>query len=411
MPTMAEIWIYGGWAITLFLCVISVRLFEEMWLFYRQQHYKEWAEPALFEIRIPREILRGAKAMDQFFAGLHSFRNSPGSFGEKYFDGEVTREFSFELLGTNGTAHFYFRTPRFLADAMKSLLYAQYNDIEIIEQEEDYLNMLPRTYDDLNKLGYEIWGQEAHLENKPAYPLTTYEEFEDKGGEERLLDPIAFFLETVNSMPPDETIMLQLIVRPWDEDWKKEGEQILRDMQEKLKVYQDGVFTGRQERETERDREVSKLIESKLDRDAYETTARYIHIAPKKTFNPFFGYRGFFAFFNQLSSSVNAFQKNHRTWTKIDWFIFPFIFPNKRLYERKKAIYSAFLRRYSPEDTWFGLLIRSNFWRYDFFHKICILSTAELATLFHPPTNVVITTGLMDRVESKRIAPPSELPR
>ena len=49
--------------------------------------------------------------------------------------------------------------------------------------------------------------------------------------------------------------------------------------------------------------------------------------------------------------------------------------------------------------------------RWNFWHKYAILNTEELATLFHPPTDVVITTGLMDRVESKRVAPPAELPR
>lgn len=408
---MQEIWLYGGWAITVLLGLLALKFAEQLWLFYRQQHYKGWEEPTLFEIKVPREILRGAKAMEQFFSGLHSLRNVAGSFGEKYIDGETTRRFSFELLGTNGIAHFYMRTPRFLADAVKALLYSQYNDLEIIEQKEDYLTRLPRSYDDLNKIGYEIWGMEASLENKPAFPLTTYEEYEDKGGEERLVDPIAFFIEAVNNMPSDETIMLQLIVKPWDERWKKEGEDILKDMMEKLKVFKDGEFTGRQERETEHDKEVAKAIEKKIARDGFKTIARYIHIAPKATFNVFFGYRGFFAFFNQLSSSVNAFKKNHKTWTKIDWFIFPFVFPKRRLYERKKAIYSAFIRRYFPEETWAGKLMRSNFWRYDFYHKTCILSTSELATLFHPPTNVVITTGLMDRVESKRVAPPAQLPR
>jgi len=139
-----------------------------------------------------------------------------------------------------------------------------------------------------------------------------------------------------------------------------------------------------------------------------------MHVGPKATFNDFFGYRNFFSFFNQLSSDTNKFVKNVKNWTKIDWFIFPFIFPHYRLYQRRKYMYKAYLRRYYPENTWLGKLWRSNFWigllRGGFSHKTPILNTEELATLFHPPTNVVITTGLMDRVESKRIAPPSDLP-
>jgi len=258
---IGSVWKYIDWLFYIFLLVFTAKFLEQAWLFLRQGRYKKMAEEILYEIKIPREIERGPKAMDQFFSGLHAFRNVPGSLGEKYYDGEVTRKFSFELLGTNGNIHMFMRVPRFYGDAVKSMLYAQYNDLEIVERDEDYLNMLPRSYDDLRKIGYEIWGMEADLESEVPYPLKTYAEFEEKSSDERVVDPIAFFLEVVSNMPSDESIMVQLVMKPAGDEWKVRGHAILKEMNEALKIYRDGEFTGRQERETESQKTTAKAID------------------------------------------------------------------------------------------------------------------------------------------------------
>ncbi|MFH1769307.1 MAG: hypothetical protein ABH833_01420 [Parcubacteria group bacterium] len=407
----AELWPYVDWLFYILFLVFVGKFAEQAWLFARQNWYKRAAERTLFEIKIPREITRGPKAMDQFFSALHAFMNVPGSLGEKYWDGETTRDFSFELLGVNGSIHMFMRVPRFYSDAIKAALYSQYNDLEIVEQKNDYMDRLPRTYEDLHKIGYEIWGMEAGLERENYFPVKTYAEFEEKSGDERIVDPIAFFIEVVNNMPDEETIMVQFVMKPiHGSKWQDKGEKHMEDIHEGRKIYKDGEFMGRYEVETEQAKQTAKSIHSKIAKEGFKTLIRYIHVGPTATFNMFFGYRNFFAFFNQLSSDDNAFVKNHKNWTKIDWFIFPFVFPRKRLFERRKKMYKDFLKRYFPEETWLGKFWRSGFWIDDFCHLTPILNTEELATLFHPPTEVVITTGLMDRVESKRIAPPSDLP-
>lgn len=407
---IASVWHIIDWGIYLFVFAVLVMLLESTWLFHRQTYYKKATEYTYYEIKVPREIEKGPKAMEQFFAGLHAFINTPGSLWEKYGDGETTRKFTFELLGTNGSVHLFMGAPTLYCDAVKALLYAQYNDLEIVELEHDYLYQFPRSYDQLKQAGYEIWGMEAKLENKPWYPIKTYEETEEKA-DERIVDPIAFFSETISNMSSDETVMLQFVVKPATGVWQVKGEKAMdKALKKRLYLEDPAGLRKRFYPESEREKQQMKQIQDKVAKDGFLTIPRYIHIAPKATYNMFFGYRSFFAYFTQLAGDHNRFVKNQKVWTRVDWFTFPFFFHRRRLLEHRRRIYKEFLTRYTPEATFIGKLMRSKFWQLGFWHKYSILNTAELATLFHPPTNVVITTGLMDRVESKRVAPPSELP-
>ena len=258
-----------------------------------------------------------------------------------------------------------------------------------------------------------MWGVEINAEEKYAYPIRTYAEFEQKGrkSDERDVDPVAFFNEFIQNLPSDEALLLQFVVKPALPDWKKHGEEEMKRVQATLRIYEDGKYTGKAERETEGIKTRWKAIDDKIGKDGFKTIIRYLHIGPKRTFNFFTGYRNFYAFFTQLNHDYNRFTKNTKVWTKRDWYNFPFIFPNYQVSQRKEHIYYEYIKRYFTEQTWFGQLMRSDIiWRRGFSHKITYFNTEELATMFHPPTNIVITTGIMDRIESKRIAPPSNLP-
>jgi hypothetical protein len=74
------------------------------------------------------------------------------------------------------------------------------------------------------------------------------------------------------------------------------------------------------------------------------------------------------------------------------------------------AFYDEIIHRFLPEETFAGKLYNSYFWQWCFWHEFCLLSAEEMATLFHIPTNVVLTQSTMERIESKRLPSPTNLP-
>ena len=68
------------------LPVLLIALFYNLWLAYVRAKYKANMKWALLEIRIPREIKKTPKAMEQILAGLYGLRNKAGNIIEKYVD-------------------------------------------------------------------------------------------------------------------------------------------------------------------------------------------------------------------------------------------------------------------------------------------------------------------------------------
>src|SRR3989344_1283903 len=123
---------------------LSLALFMTTWLNWRQYLYKQSIEWTLLELKMPREVRKGPIAMEQFFSAIYGLRNIAGDLIEKYFDGEVTLWFSFELVSFGGEIHFYIRTPSKHAGVVSANLYANYPTLEI-EKVPDYIDRFPAT--------------------------------------------------------------------------------------------------------------------------------------------------------------------------------------------------------------------------------------------------------------------------
>ena len=76
------------------LAPVSFSIFVASWVSYRQNRYKQAIAWTILELKMPREVLKSPKAMEQFFAALAALRNVSGDFMELYWDGEVTLWFS-----------------------------------------------------------------------------------------------------------------------------------------------------------------------------------------------------------------------------------------------------------------------------------------------------------------------------
>jgi len=395
--------------------LIAFGLAQSAWLYWRQVGYKGRVHWTIMEIRVPREVLRGAKAMDQFLTSLWGLLNLRWGVKETWFDGEITRWFCFELVGSNQMTRLFVRFPTPLKHMFISMFFAAYPEVELMEC-DDYVNELPPTYAELKERNMELYGLEIYTKKADAYPIQSYNDYEKPTGDEkgRILDPIASVLEIVSKLKPEETIWVQLLCAPdviGDWSWKPEAVKILDKFKNPVdEAHSGGTGAIRFRFRSPGEDEVIKRIDDKKSKLCFETIIRMLYVAPKSIYNHNTLYRGIFGFFQQFKNEYQIFKKNFPTRTKSEWFLFPFVFPARRLKWKRKVLFDEYRRRFFPEETLMGRIANSHLLNWCFFHHTSIFSAEELATMFHIPTNVVLTQSAMERIESKRLPSPSNLP-
>lgn len=413
--------IFGGYILNywwIFTPVVLFFIFWALWMNYIQTKFINSIKWTLLEIKIPREILKTPKAMEQVFAGFHGIYSSP-NFVEKYFKGEVPEWFSLEIIGEGGSVRFLIRTPEKFRNLVESQIYAQYPDTEIAEV-EDYVNKLPR---DIPSKDYDLWGTELILTKEDAYPIRTYPAFEEKEEEARI-DPLASLSEVLSSLKSGEHLWLQILIRPAPDEWKESGEKLVEKLiGKKVKRTEGGwmieeahgwleaageVLTesisgsGKAERVKEKERtmenfmvsltpgqrEVVLEIEKNVSKIGFDTGIRFIYWAKSDVFSKpnAAAVLGTFKQFNTLN--LNGFKRNSKVTPSVDYF-----FKKSRNLYRKKIIAS----RYKSRDM------------RRFQQKPFVFNTEELATIYHFPGKVV-GAPTMPRIEAKRGAPPAGLP-
>lgn len=380
-----------------------------IFLYANQLKYKKNIDWQMLEIRIPRIITKGPKAMENFFTSLYGLRNSPDKWSEVYIDGEVTRPFSLEIFAKKNSTRFFIRTPKGLKPAVISMLYAQYPDVQIVDV-DDYMNEFPDSVEGLERLGYDMTASELGLDKDSAYPVSSYEGFESKEGDVRIIDSMALLLELLGRLNENEYVGFQFIIAPENDDWKKESEKIVKEIKDKEQKSSKEVG---QSMRTPGEEARLKMIEKKRTKNGFKTMIRYFYVAPKSAFNKDYSGRALPTYFVQFANDANKFKKNGATAPSSDWRSYPYFFLHKKTVPQKKEfLWYWYRKRALPEKTDAGKLFNSTFLYFGGFKmKTVILNTEELATIFHLPTDVVLTAPVMKRVESKTLPPPPALPR
>jgi len=385
-------------------------VFFDLWMYYIRRKFILELKWVLLEIRIPPDIEKTPKAMEQVFVALRAAYSYGMLWKQKYIKGEVENWFTFEIVGYSGGVHFYVRTVKGNRHLVEAAIYAQYPDAEIIEA-EDYLHALGKT---LPNKTIDLWGADFVLAREDAYPIRTYPAFEEKT-EEAQIDPIALITEVMSRCKNEEMIFLQLIITPTGDEWVKEGIKLRdklfgRKEKEKTTFLGDiGVFfrniifapfqmpewPGEKKEDplkslfnllTEGERNIIKAIETKIGKLGFKTTVRMLFIDDRATFSRahLSAVSGAFHQFN--THDLNAFRPSKDTFTSVK----KGFFKKHREYLRKRRMFDNY-RRFKPIS------------------KSSVLNVEELATIFHFPT-VIVEAPLLRRVATKKGEPPPGLP-
>jgi len=429
------------WLVILGVFVLLLKLFREAWLFHRQGIYKNSIEWVLLELKIPREVDRTPRAMEQFFKNIYDLKNSAGNFVEKYIEGEVPLWWSFEIVSFGGKVHFYIRTPKKFKKMVESALYAQYANVEI-DEVDDYMNAIPLSTKEIYKKNENIFGSEFFLANPNYFPIKIYEDFE-LSKEEMAIDPVSALIEIMAGIHKEETVCIQLLTRPIDIYWKEEGQEYInkligRGNGKSKKVFGEGLYelvrnvfwapvehpiwseaTKEEKKEdmfsmfklTPGQQDNLKAVENKLSKQGFESLIRFIYLAPSAIFSTNFARKGILSAWNQYAAqSLNFFKNNNQVETRTRWNFYPYVFIKRRVEARKQRILYNFRNRRMPEEIAFGKVYTSTPMNFNTKSKVSVLTTNELATIYHIPTAVVLTSPHIKRLESKKMGPPSGLP-
>lgn len=378
------------------------------WVWYVQSNFVfSRTNPMLLEVKMPAEVSKSPRAMEQAFANLW-IRMSETTFIDRNWVGGVRPYFSFEMASFGGDIHFFIWGKRMFKNHLESIMYAQYPGVEITEV-EDYASRF--VYDD----NYDCFVTDYMLDSQSAkapdpldpghasinaYTPKTYIDFElDKDPkDEHRVDPFASVLEVLSSINKEEQIWIQMVIRShtkkeWKETVAAEVEKIriastkLENKDDKKK--DDSGFP----RPTWRQTEQIRIMERHLSKLPFEVGMRGIYIAP-------------------------AGKMRSAEYTAMRWIWRPFANPQWMSILRPRKWHNDF--DYAWQD-WNGVRYRLHTRRFlDAFRRRCVFnypwkftyhvfSTEMLATLWHPPSTVVAAPGLA-RIATTKAEAPSNLP-
>lgn len=418
--------VLGGWIwligflIFLFILIVLGRHF---WLIRLREKFIENIKWVILEIKIPKENLKSAKAMEQVFASLHGTYSFGIGFIDKWWKGKVEEWMSLEMVGFAHGINFYIYVPEKYRPLVEASFFSQYPEAEIHEA-EDYTGKFG---DDLPNDTYDIFGTDFMLKKESYYPIKTYEFFEENV-EERRLDSVASIFEAMSGLKIDEMIWLQLLIRPTENAYGSGVDEVIgKIMGRPAKVPQNigndliGFLNdiilalvpdstpsknGGEKKSTDvkwkmstpGEQEVLKAIENKISKLSFETIWRFIYLDKKDSFTDS-NVAAVMGATRQFSTqNLNSLRPNTKTLTVPKWV--GKIFRKPRLLKRKKQLFQSYRKREMPLEPKIPFVLH---------FKTSILSIEELATLYHPPITAVGAPSL-EHLEAKKGSAPPNLP-
>lgn len=398
-------YVYVTWPVWL-PCFLLSFLFST-WFAYKRRVWIREQGYVLLEIKLPRIIDKSPAAMEMVLEGI--WEDVVGTLTDVYVNGRVRDWFSLEIVSLGGDVKFFIWALKKWKNIVESRVYTHYPGAEVFEAEDYALKVL---YDP-EKMDF--WGFTTKLVKPDAYPIKTYIDYElDKGNKEQeeIVDPIVPVLEYLGSLKPGEQAWYQILIQAhrkegfqdtrlfakpdWKEGIKKEIKKIIEEESFiKPSVDKSGVSKPQtlQHLTTTQDETIT-AIERNSGKLAFNVMERVVYTAPLEVFDKMKKLG--------LVGSTRQFGSKNLNGIRPDWFSgidYPWKdFRDIRKRENQRTLLEAYKRR--------------SFFDVPFKHlhgKPYILTTEELATLFHFP-GATATTPTLTRVPSKKAEAPSNLP-
>lgn len=276
----------------------------------------------ILELRMPKTAEETPSSMEQVFAALYGGGYIP-HWKRLWIK---IKTLSFEITTFNQTIHFYSVVPTSFQTFLESQLSAQYPKI-LVTKTKDYM-------EEITKNPFIAIG---NLEFSKAfyYPIKTHKDFKD-------LDPLSSVIGVLSKFHADEAAVIQMIIEPPHFNWQRLVESIVSK----------GIPDPTPNAPT-RSKPLphANLIEDKLNHNGYRTYMRVMTSAStqEKALGLLYNISGSFGTFALGEGNRLVLRRPRLFWKRVIL---------NRILKREKSHYPR--------------------------HQI--MTTNELATLFHPPT-------------------------
>ncbi|MBI4079026.1 MAG: type IV secretory system conjugative DNA transfer family protein [Candidatus Levybacteria bacterium] len=322
-----------------------------LWFRFRNRE-QESVGSVLLQVALPRENEIKIDAAEQFFSSLVSLRKG----GILSFL-KMQPHIGFEIVGLPGDIRFYIHVPGKLRDLVEKQINGAYPDADI------------KTIDEATAKGkqyiagdeYNIFSEEGKVAfvslklKGPSYlPIKVYKDLPT--------DPLSSITSVLAKMTDGEGAAIQILVSPTGSKWKKQGRSYVAKTK-KTEANPDTAKYSADAKELE-------AIENKVGKAGFDTVVRIVVSSSTKE-----------AADAHLANITTAFSQ----FSGQNSFI-------KNKHYLKWAFMTDFIYRYIPMRG-----------------QTSVLSSEELATIFHFP-NKSVTTPHIHWISAKRAPAPAQIP-
>src|SRR3989344_1723545 len=377
LPATRDVFLYfGPYALIPLFLYAAWRI----WHHYIKMHNIYNADWTLMEVVLPKLAVKSPQSMEVIFGVFN--QTYAGNWWTKFTQGTIRTWFSLEVVSIEGRVHFFIRTLSFFKHAIEIAIYGEYPNAKVLVV-EDYMKNL--RYGKDSDLEVYLW--ELGLTKPDPYPIRTYVDYGlDKEGveEEYRTDPTTPIIEYLSSLGPKQYAVVQILVMAAKDRYKLKED--VKGEKKKKK--------GRKGSWKDEGEELIKAIDRSTSKNGYDCGIRLLYAADKSVFrlDHKLALKSLFSVFN--SPSLNAFKTARET--GLDSVIGGWLGWNKyKEGSLKRKMFNA-------------CRLRSYFYP-PYAEKPFVLNSEELATIYRFSPGASIGAGV-ERVESKTLEPPLELP-
>src|SRR3989339_996458 len=287
-------------------------------------------EMVTLEVKLAKENEIKIDAADQMFSSFSSLKKS-GFWSFLEVDDVV----SFEIIGKKAEIRFYVSAPNRIIDLIEKTIYGYYPMADIKKVDE------PNIFSEQGKV---VFG--GLVQKEAAYmPIRLYRDLPT--------DSLSAITSALSKFDDNEGGIIQILIRPAGSKWKSSGKSYVSSTKKNEANPEKATFKT--------DPKVLEKIEDKCSKSGFETMIRFVVTAKTKDMADTH-LKNIKNAFTQFNSDLNNFGGT------------------KDLF--KGGFMIDFIYKFFPIIDW-------SFW--PFGKSISILSTDELATLFHFPNKTVET--------------------
>ncbi|MBI2086921.1 MAG: hypothetical protein HYT69_02000 [Candidatus Zambryskibacteria bacterium] len=388
----------------IWLPVLSLNIAFHLWLDYIRRLWMNEQGSVLLEIKIPKDVPKTPAGMEFVFDGLWepAALSTPA---DTFWEGKLRDWFSLEIVSIGGEVKFFiWSLPRW-KKIIESRIYAQYPGAQVVEVKDYALDLV---YDP-EKFSY--WGITTKLNKPDAYPIKTYIDYQlDKTKlkeQEEAVDPLTPLIEYLGTLKSGEIAGIQIMIQAHRKEGLLDAKLLLKPdwkggiKDEIKKIIEEESFIKPEEGKSqsmmtlsESQKDTIKSIERNAGKLAFDAMMRMLYVAPKDDYEKTRG-MGLIGSTRQFGThNLNGIRPDKFMSITHAWQDFNDIMKRKL----QRTHLNAYKRR-----SFFNIPYKN------LNGKSYILTTEELATLFHLP-GAMATTPTLSRAPSKKAEAPANLP-